>query len=110
MEAWREFYALLTHFKGKFTLYILFQIVIALALGTIGMLVTLFTCCFCCTLCIPFVGTYIATVVLLPLPVFGRSYSLYYLAQYGGAYNVFAPAAEVAPAPEADSFSEGNGI
>ncbi len=110
MEAWREFYALLTHFKGKFTLYILFQIVIALALGTIGMLVTLATCCFCCTLCIPFAGTYIATVVLLPLPVFGRSYSLYYLAQYGGAYNVFAPAAEVSPAPEADNFRGGNGI
>jgi hypothetical protein len=110
MEAWREYFELLRSYKGKFVLYLLFQIVIAIAVGMIGMLVTLFTCCFCCTLCIPLVGTYIATVVLLPLPVFGRSYSLYYLAQYGGAYNVFAPAAPAAAAPEADSFGGGNGI
>lgn len=110
MEAWREFYELLRSYKWKFVLYLLFQIVIGIVIGMIGMLATLLTGCFCCTLCIPLVGTYIATVVLLPLPVFGRSYSLYYLAQYGAAYNVFAPAAEVAAAPEADIFTGGNGI
>lgn len=110
MEAWREFYELLRNYKWKFVLYLLFQIVIGIVIGMIGMLATLLTGCFCCTLCIPLVGTYIATVVLLPLPVFVRSYSLYYLTQYGAAYNVFAPAAEVPAAPEADSFTGGNGI
>jgi hypothetical protein len=44
-------------------------------------------CCACCFMVIPYIGT----VFLLPILVFGRSYSLYYLAQYGREYNVFVP-------------------
>ena len=44
------------------------------------------TCCIAgCLMLIPYIGT----VVLLPVLVFGKSYSLYYLGQYGRAYNVF---------------------
>jgi hypothetical protein len=51
------------------------------------------TCCIaCCLVIIPYIGT----VLLLPLLAFTRSYSLYYLAQYGPHYDVFPPAP---PAP-----------
>jgi hypothetical protein len=44
------------------------------------------TCCILgCVLMIPFLGT----VLLLPILVFKRSYSLYYLAQYGEQFDVF---------------------
>jgi hypothetical protein len=52
------------------------------------------TCCIaCCLMIIPYIGT----VLLLPVFAFGRSYSLYYLAQYGPHYDVFPP--DPAPTP-----------
>jgi hypothetical protein len=71
-------------------LYILFQIVIAIALGMLVLAAMLVTCCIAgCVMAIPYVGT----VLLLPLTTFKRAYSLYYFAQYGPAYNVFPPPA-----------------
>jgi hypothetical protein len=87
MEGWGRFRSILSRNKGKFVLYILFQIVIGLAIGVIVMAIVLGTCC--CAACI-FAIPYIGTVALLPLWVFKRSYSLYYLRQYGDEYNVFA--------------------
>jgi len=83
--------------RGRFTLYILFQIVISLAVGMILAVIVLATCCCAgCIMTIPFIGT----VFLLPLLVFGRSYSLLYLAQYGPAYNaIAAPPAPAQPQP-----------
>jgi hypothetical protein len=50
------------------------------------------TCCIAgCLMALPYVGT----VALLPVLVFKRSYSIYYLAQFGPAYNVFPPAPAV---------------
>ena len=50
-------------------------------------MVGLATCgCACCFMSIPFVGT----VLLLPISVFMRSYSLLYLRQFGSAYDSFA--------------------
>jgi len=104
--AWREFWALLTSNKGRFTIYILFQIVIGLAVGIIGASVgCLFAClllCFTCGIagCLmilpPFsIGFgYIMTVLLLPLLVFTRSYSLLYFRQYGPDFDVFTPETE----------------
>jgi len=105
MAAWREFWPLLTDNKGRFTIYILFQIVIALAIGVISASVAcIFSCLFmgvtcgiaCCLMVIPLINIvfffaygYIMTVLLLPLSVFGRSYSLLYLRQYGTGYDVF---------------------
>ena len=84
--AWREFYELLSANLWKFALYILFQIVLAMAIGTIVLFVILLTCCIAgCLMLLPFVGT----VVLLPVLVFKRAYPLYYLAQYGPQYDVF---------------------
>ena len=103
MAAWREFWKLLTGNKGKFILYILFQIVIALAIGVIGATVAcLFSCLFlcitcgiaCCLMILPpfsIAYGYIITVLLLPLSVFKRSYSLLYLRQYGPSFDVFTP-------------------
>jgi len=88
MDAWSEFRSLLTGNKGKFTLYILFQIVIAIAIGIIILALVCVTCCCAgCIMMIPYIGT----VLLLPILVFCRSYSLYYLAQYSRQYNVFVP-------------------
>jgi hypothetical protein len=89
VDAWGKFWSLLTSNKARFTLYILFQIVIAIAIGTIIVALVCVTCCCAgCLMAIPYIGT----VFLLPILVFGRSYSLCYLAQYGPQYNVFVPA------------------
>jgi len=98
VEAWGEFWELLKTNAGKFALYILFQIVITMAVGAIVMMVVLLTCC--CAACLMMIP-YIGTVVMLPLLVFGRSYSLCYLAQYGRDYDAFIPVqAPVSPPPE----------
>lgn len=90
LEAWREFWPMLCANKGKFTLYILFQIVIAMAIGAIVFAAILFACCACCcTMCLWFIP-YISTVILLPIPVFKLAYTLYYLRQFGTGYDVFA--------------------
>jgi hypothetical protein len=93
VAAWREFLTILSANKGRFALYILFQIVIGLCTSTIVFAAMCLTCCcLACILAIPYIGT----VVLLPLLVFGRAYSLYYLRQFGPQFDVFQPVAEVA--------------
>ncbi len=87
--AWKEFYGLLSAHPGQFTLYILFSIVLAMGLGVLVLMFMLVTCCFCCLMLLPYVGT----VVLLPVLIFKRAYPLYYLAQYGPEYDVFPPPA-----------------
>jgi len=77
---------LLTGNLGHFILYFLFQIILGLAIGVLVLTAVLATCCILgCALAIPFLGT----VLKLPIHVFRRSYSLYYLAQYGEEYDVF---------------------
>jgi hypothetical protein len=92
---WREFLTILSVNKARFLLYILFQIVIALAIGVIISMGFCIGCCLCCVsllLLIPYIGT----VILLPLLVFKRAYSLYYLRQFGPEFDVFSP--EIEPA------------
>ena len=92
---WREFLSLLSANKSRFTLYILFQIVIAIVIGTIEMLGFCIGCCLCCVsllLLIPYIGT----VILLPVLVFKRTYSLCYLQQFGSEFDVFS--LEIEPA------------
>ena len=94
LEAWKEFRQLLSSNVGDFVLYLVFQIVIGLVIGVMILAVVLVTCCIAgCILAIPYVGT----VLLLPIIMFKRAYSLHYLAQYGPSYNVFQP---VATAPQ----------
>lgn len=87
-EAWRMLLDLLSPNKARFLLYILFQIAIGAAIATMLMMAACCTCC--CAACL-FALPYVGTVILLPVHVFSRSYSLYYLAQYGAEFDVFAP-------------------
>ena len=83
---WVELLSLLSANVGGFVLYVLFQIVLGLAIGMLVLLVVIVTCCCAgCLMAIPYLGT----VLLLPILAFKRSYSLYYLAQYGREYDVF---------------------
>lgn len=85
--AWQEFLALLSANKGRFALYILFQIVIGMAIGTIIFAAVCITlCCLACFMSIPYIGT----VILLPVLVFERAYSLCYLRQFGPEFDVFS--------------------
>jgi hypothetical protein len=94
VAAWREFWGLLAVYPGQFALYILFQIAMAMAIGAIIVTAILVTCCIAaCFLALPFVGT----VLMLPILVFKRAYSLYFLAQFGPQYDVF-PASPAPPA------------
>ena len=105
LDAWAEFWKLLRAHPGLFTLYILFQIVIGMAIGVLVLFAILLTCCLAgCLLMIPYIGT----VLLLPVLVFKRSFSLYFLRQFGPAFEVFppppppaAPPSGLAPLPTA---------
>ena len=84
-EAWGEFRALAAANLGRFALYLLFSVVIAMVLGTLLLILIIATCCLAgCLMAIPYLGA----VLLLPVYVFKRAYSLYYLEQYGPEYSV----------------------
>jgi hypothetical protein len=94
MQAWRELMKLISSHVWEFILYILFQFVIGIATG---ILVLAFGLCTCCIGFLLLVIPYVGAVVLLPITVFQRSYSLYYLAQYGEKYDVFAASRQPPP-------------
>ena len=88
LKSWREFWDLLTANAGRFVVYVLFQIVLSIVIAALTLIVILATCCVAgCLLAIPYLGT----VLLLPVLIFSRSYSLHYLAQYGRDYDGFPP-------------------
>ncbi len=94
-QAWAMLLDLLAVNKMRLILYLLFQIVIVVAIMTIVIGLGCATCgCACCFFALPYVGT----VAFLPILVFLRAYSLYYLAQYGPQFNVF-PSLPQATAP-----------
>lgn len=95
LAAWGEFFALFTTHFWNFVLYLLFRIVLNLAISILILLAVLATCCILgCLMLLPFFGT----VLLLPVLIFKRAYPLYYLAQFGPRYDVFPPPA-VPPLP-----------
>jgi len=82
MEGWSAFFGLFRRYAGIFILYLLFRAALALAIGFI----TVFLCCLlCCTVLIPYVGT----VILLPIHVFWRSYSVHFLGQFDKNLKMF---------------------
>ena len=93
LQAWKELGSLISGHVGIFILYFLFQIVLCMAIGIIVVAVTIATCCCCCLLLLPYIGT----VLLLPVLMFKRCYSLYFLAQFGREFDVFPPAAAAPP-------------
>jgi hypothetical protein len=68
---------------GEILLYCLFLIVLALATVIVTCLAT---CATCCIAAIPYIGT----VILLPVFVLLRSFSLLFLRQFGSDYDVWA--------------------
>lgn len=93
VAAWREFLSLISLNIGRFVLYLLFQVFLQIAIGITVLLILVFTCCLCFVGCCLLIIPYIGTVMCLPILVFDRSYSLYYLQQYGSDFDVFKPAA-----------------
>jgi hypothetical protein len=89
---WREFVGLGTNHLGSFVLYLLFSLVLEIAIRFMVLAVVLVTCCIAgCLIALPYLGA----VVILPISIFRRSYSLYYLAQFGPEFDVFAGAARL---------------
>jgi hypothetical protein len=86
IQAWKIFLELLKNNKLNLLLYILFQILITICITTFIIALTCLTCCIAgCILALPYIGT----ILLLPVLVFCRSYSLCYLSQYGSQFDVF---------------------
>ncbi|HEY7326140.1 MAG TPA: hypothetical protein VH592_00765 [Gemmataceae bacterium] len=100
LGAWREFGAsMLADHVGTFVLYFLFKILLAIIVGFLTL--TLMCCTFCIGF-IPYLGTH---VLLLPIHVFSRSYSLYFIEQFGSEWQVFR-ARDVVTAELADEESD----
>jgi hypothetical protein len=94
--AWREFLEIVSARKGALFVYLLFQIVIGIAVSAVVLAFALVTCCCaCCFMMIPYIGT----VILLPILVFERAYSLHYLRQFGSDFDVFIPEPQDTPVP-----------
>jgi len=68
---------------GEILLYCLFWVVLALGSAMVGCIAA---CATCCIAAIPYVGT----VILLPLFVLLRSFSLLFIRQFGPDYDVWA--------------------
>ncbi len=90
MVAWSEFRPLLSAHLGTFVLYVLFKILLGLGILLISCVVTCLTCCIAA---LPYIGT----VILLPVHVFRRSYSIGFLSQFHPDYAALTPASPDAP-------------
>lgn len=100
---------LVSSHPGPILLYVLFFMLLAVAMVMISCAVT---CATCCIAAIPYVGT----VILLPIPVTLGAFSLLFLRQFGTEYDVWtgfmppefsrilapSPPVPAAPAPSSD--------
>jgi hypothetical protein len=98
MDAWSEFLSVLSANLGIFILYVLMKILIAIVIAFIACCAG---CATCCVAALPYVGT----VILLPVHVFRRSFSIGFLSQFSPDYASLAPVETPPPvaAPEASS-------
>jgi hypothetical protein len=92
MDAFREVFNLILNHPGPFILFCLFGICLVLGMLMIGGVVTCLTCCIAA---LPYVGT----VILLPVFVCLRSFSLCFFRQFGPEYDVWAAAPVSTPEP-----------
>lgn len=85
-------------------LYMLMRWVLSIAAGMAAALITvvliLFTCCLFLVAALLSLG-YIATVAVLPIPVFLRAYSLAFIEQYGPQWRMMAHIEPRQPKPQA---------
>jgi len=83
-EAWKNLVPWLKAHPGQFILYGFFVLLLTLGFGIVSMLACLLTCCIAA---LPYIGT----VVLLPLWVTYRYFSLEWLAQFDPGFDIFTP-------------------
>ena len=81
-EAARGLLQLVLDEPAPFILFILFMIALWIGWIMVGCLVTCLTCCLAA---LPYIGT----VIVLPVPVFFRSFSLLFLRQFGSDWDVW---------------------
>ncbi len=93
-EAWRRVrHEILSGNTGSIVVFWLMTIALAIGIAVITMFATCLTCCLAA---LPYLGS----VVLLPVSVFRRCYSLYFIEQFGPDWRFFAPpASEFEPPP-----------
>ncbi len=85
-EAWHKFKEIYSENSSSFIVYGLFYLVLTFASSIAIVTFAIATCCIGgCLMMIPFVGT----VVLLPVTIFFRAYSVEYLAQFGEDFICF---------------------
>jgi hypothetical protein len=89
-EAFGVACSLIANYPGEITLYCLFWIM--LAVGSV-IVACASICVTCCIALIPYVGT----VILLPMYVCLRAFSLLFLRQFGPDYDVWSGNAEPTP-------------
>jgi hypothetical protein len=82
-EAFKIVTRLIAAYPGEIVLYCLFLIVLGLATVIVACLAT---CVTCCIAAIPYIGT----VILLPIFILLRSFSVLFLRQFGPDYDVWA--------------------
>ena len=71
---------ILSEHISSFILFYIMKIVLSMAIGVIVLIAFCLTCCIaCCISAIPYIGT----VFLLPLIMFKRCYSIFFLEQFG---------------------------
>jgi hypothetical protein len=82
-EAFADVLSLILRNPGPIILFVLFMIVLAIAVAVVGTMVACLTCC---------IGglPYISTVLLLPAIVWLAAYRLLFLRQFGDQYDVWA--------------------
>ena len=93
-EAFREVAGLVLENPGSFILFCLFGICLLIAAGMIGGIAT---CATCCLAALPYIGT----VILLPVFVCLRAYTLRFIRQFGPDYDVWGgmPETSITPPP-----------
>jgi fumarate reductase subunit D len=97
-EAFSDVWKLIRTRPGPFVLFVLFGIVLALALLVTG---TIVSCMTCCIAGLP----YVSSVVLLPAFVWLLGFKLLFLRQFGPEYDVWTPVEIPAPALPTDPSS-----
>ena len=92
-EAWGIFWRELGQgHVGPILLFYVMKIVLGMGVGVVALIAT---CLTCCLTALPYLGT----VILLPVFVFLRCYSLAFIEQYGPEWQVFAYDLETPVAP-----------
>jgi len=85
-EAFADVAKLIFANPGPVILFVLFMIVLAIAIGIVA---TMLACMTCCIAALP----YVSTVVLLPAIVWLAAYRLLFIRQFGDQYDVWATVA-----------------